>query len=214
MTDSPSEADVTPEAEDADAPAEGAAADELADFAAALAVAVGAESHSADFGNVKVRVSPERWLEAVTRARDFGLDFFSFLSATDWSNDVQVGDPVAEPDSLEERIELLCRLSTVVDDRGAVLSTDLPHDEPVIDSLVPIFGGAAWHEREAHEMFGIDFRGHPNLVKLYLPDAFEGNPLRKSYPLLSREVKPWPGLVDVEGMPGDGDGDGDEEAAE
>jgi NADH:ubiquinone oxidoreductase subunit C len=50
-------------------------------------------------------------------------------------------------------------------------------------------------------MFGIDFRGHPNLVKLYLPDAFEGHPLRKSYPLLSRELKPWPGAVDVEGMP-------------
>jgi NADH-quinone oxidoreductase subunit C len=50
-------------------------------------------------------------------------------------------------------------------------------------------------------MFGIDFSGHPNLSALYLPDAFEGNPLRKSFPLLSREVKPWPGKVDVEGMP-------------
>ncbi len=50
-------------------------------------------------------------------------------------------------------------------------------------------------------MFGIEFEGHPNLTKLYLPDAFEGFPLRKSFPLLSREVKPWPGLVDVEDMP-------------
>jgi NADH:ubiquinone oxidoreductase subunit C len=57
-------------------------------------------------------------------------------------------------------------------------------------------------------MFGIDFRGHPDLENLYLPDAFIGNPLRKSYRLLSREVKPWPGKVDVEGMPGsDDDGD-------
>ena len=64
--------------------------------------------------------------------------------------------------------------------------------------------GANWHEREAHEMFGIDFVGHPNLIKLYLPDGFEGYPLQKSFPLLTREVKPWPGTVDVEGMPGRG----------
>ena len=50
---------------------------------------------------------------------------------------------------------------------------------------------------------------------MYLPDAFEGYPLRKSYPLLSREVKPWPGTVDVEGMPttdNEEAGDGGEEA--
>ena len=48
-------------------------------------------------------------------------------------------------------------------------------------------------------MFGIDFKGHPNLANLYLPEPFEGNPLRKAFPLLTREVKPWPGTVDVEG---------------
>ena len=50
-------------------------------------------------------------------------------------------------------------------------------------------------------MFGIDFRGHPNLIKLYLPQEFEGHPLRKSFALGAREVKPWPGKVDVEGLP-------------
>ena len=64
-----------------------------------------------------------------------------------------------------------------------------------------MFGGANWHEREAAEMFGIVFEGHPHLVKLYLPDGFLGHPLRKTFPLLSRDVKPWPGTVDVEDMP-------------
>lgn len=64
-----------------------------------------------------------------------------------------------------------------------------------------VYPGANWHEREAAEMFGISFEGHPNLVQLYLPGGFEGHPLRKSFPLLTREVKPWPGTVDVEGMP-------------
>jgi NADH-quinone oxidoreductase subunit C len=50
-------------------------------------------------------------------------------------------------------------------------------------------------------MFGIDFDGNMNLAPLYLPDDFIGNPLLKSYPLIAREVKPWPGDVDVEAMP-------------
>ena len=47
------------------------------------------------------------------------------------------------------------------------------------------------------------FDGHPRLRHLYLPGEFEGHPLRKDFPLLAREVKPWPGLVDVEPMPGE-----------
>ena len=46
-------------------------------------------------------------------------------------------------------------------------------------------------------------RQHPNLTKMYLPDDYEGNPMLKSFELISREVKPWPGEVDVEGMPED-----------
>jgi NADH-quinone oxidoreductase subunit C len=52
-------------------------------------------------------------------------------------------------------------------------------------------------------MFGFVFEGHPALRHHYLPMEFEGHPLRKDYPLLSRVVKPWPGLVDVEPMPED-----------
>jgi NADH-quinone oxidoreductase subunit C len=59
-------------------------------------------------------------------------------------------------------------------------------------------------------MYGIRFDGHPNLRNLYLPGAFEGHPLRKDFPLLSRIVKPWPGIVDVEGMPGVADDEGGE----
>ena len=55
-------------------------------------------------------------------------------------------------------------------------------------------------------MFGISFTNHPNLEKLYLPDGYEGNPMLKSFELISREVKPWPGDVDVEGMPEDSEG--------
>jgi len=185
-----------PEAENA--AAAGPVAEAVARNAAEL---VGSSEWSANNGTAKVKVVPERWVDAVRSLRGAGFGFFSFLSAVDWSREVQVGEKPTDPE-LSERVEVICRLSTTTDNRGVVLSTDLSHSEPVIDSLVEIFPGADWHEREAHEMFGIDFRGHPNLAKLYLPDAFEGFPLRKSFPLLSRQVRPWPGAVDVEGMPG------------
>jgi NADH-quinone oxidoreductase subunit C len=56
-------------------------------------------------------------------------------------------------------------------------------------------------------MFGFEFTGHPGLRHLYLPSEFEGFPLRKDFPLLAREVKPWPGLVDVEQFPSTYQGD-------
>jgi NADH-quinone oxidoreductase subunit C len=51
----------------------------------------------------------------------------------------------------------------------------------------------------------VTFTGHPGLRHMYLPSDFEGHPMRKEFPLLARMVKPWPGIVDVEQMPGDDD---------
>ena len=152
------------------------------------------------FDNVKVRVPADRWVEVHRTARDeLGLIYFSFLSAIEWSNEVASGYPLSE--EVDERIELITTLGDLSEGRRVTFPTDLPTESPRIASLVDVFSGADWHEREAHEMFGIHFAGHLNLTHLYLPDGFAGNPLRKSFPLLSREVKPWPGDVDVEAMP-------------
>ena len=59
--------------------------------------------------------------------------------------------------------------------------------------MVDLFPGAAWHERETYEMFGITFARHPDLRPLLLPPGFEGNPLRKEFVLASRVAKAWPG---------------------
>jgi NADH-quinone oxidoreductase subunit C len=83
------------------------------------------------------------------------------------------------------------------------LKVDVDDETFSVPSWVPVYPGADWHERETWEMFGIGFDGHPGMRHLYLPYEFEGHPLRKDYPLLSREIKPWPGLVDVEAMPGE-----------
>jgi NADH:ubiquinone oxidoreductase subunit C len=183
VTSSPSETETTP----------------LQEFADRVARAVGGVAEI-QFDTAKVKVAPDSWVAAHQTARDqLDLVFFSWLSAIDWANLVAVGDPPSE--EVEERIELLSALSDVTEGNLVIMSTDLATDSPKIPTLIDVYAGANWHEREAHEMFGIDFEGHPNLQHLYLPESFLGNPLRKSYPLLSREVKPWPGKVDVEAMP-------------
>jgi NADH-quinone oxidoreductase subunit C len=173
-----------------ESPSERPAAAEVAERFADMA---DAERWSGDNGTAKIHVAPERWIEAHEALKE-ELPFFSWLSAIDWSREVAVGDP-PEDEEVEERFEVLSRISDVDEGKGLIVSTVVSRSDPSIASLTGLFHGASWHEREAHEMFGIDFVGHPNLIKLYLPDGFEGNPLLKSFPLVSREVKPWPGTV-------------------
>jgi NADH-quinone oxidoreductase subunit C len=175
-------------------------ADDLERWASDLAAGLDANGYTVEFDTVRIHVDADRWVETIVAAwKD--LPLFSWLSAIDWARDVAVGEGVEDPDSLEERFEVICRLSSVEDAHGAQFVATLSKDDPTIGSLTPHIGGAAWHEREAHEMFGIAFEGNANLAPLYLPDDFVGHPLLKSYPLIAREVKPWPGDVDVEDMP-------------
>jgi NADH-quinone oxidoreductase subunit C len=95
-----------------------------------------------------------------------------------------------------------------------LLKADVPDDTLTMPTWTRLYAGANWHEREVREMFGIDFDGHPDKRNLYLPGEFEGYPLRKDFPLLSRVVRPWPGIVDVEPMPGEAQGEADESAEE
>ena len=191
MTASPSDVEM----------AAGASGDELS-LAERTAEAVGGAPLTA-LDTAKVGVSADRWTETLRIARDeLGLGFFSWLSAIHWANDPQVGDSLKK--EVSERFELLCAVSDVTRGELVVFSTDLPVTDPTVESLVDVYPGANWHEREAREMFGITFVGHPLPQNLYLPDGFVGSPLLKSFPLLSREVKPWPGDVDVEEMPSEG----------
>jgi NADH-quinone oxidoreductase subunit C len=205
VTQSPSEPETVaqsasePETVSSSQPEPEAAVDPLREFGDSVAETVGGEVAVA-FDTVKVRVPADRWVDTHTIARDdLGLVFFSWLSAIDWSNETKTGDPLNE--EVEERIEVLTTVADLSEGKRVTFSTDVSHEAPALESLVDVYSGANWHEREAHEMFGIEFDGHPDLSHLYLPDAFIGNPLRKSYSLLSREVKPWPGTVDVEAMP-------------
>lgn len=61
------------------------------------------------------------------------------------------------------------------------LKVSLDYNQPIIDSVTPVWKGANWQEREVFDLFGIEFRDHPDLRRILLPDDFEGYPLRKSY---------------------------------
>ncbi len=167
-----------------------------------------------------VRVSREAWREAAFVLRDrLGMRYFQFLSVIDWlpspygKNEDSPTDERPEPSTEivtgyaggDTRFQMFARVHSLPQKLGITVKADLPDDDLSIASWLPAYAGVNWHEREAHEMFGIDFVGHPHLVHLYLPGAFEGYPLRKDFPLLARQVKPWPGIVDVEPMPSDGD---------
>jgi len=101
----------------------------------------------------------------------------------------------------DTRFQVFARLYSVTRRSGVTFKADLDEDDPRVETWSDVYAGADWHERETWEMYGFRFDGHPNLIKLYLPGEFEGFPMRKDFPLLAREVKPWPGLVDVEPMP-------------
>lgn len=175
--------------------------------------------------DVWIRVRTDAWRAAGDAARELGFVYFDFLSAIDWMpspfgrGEDDPTEPAPERDMTvrqgyaggETRMQVLARVVDPTTTIGVNLKADVADDSPVIESWVTVFAGANWHEREAWEMFGIRFAGHPDLRNMYLPTDFEGHPLRKDFPLLARIVKPWPGIVDVEPMPGGGS---DDEAGE
>ncbi|MFD7918860.1 NADH-quinone oxidoreductase subunit C [Streptomyces sp. NPDC059740] len=129
-----------------------------------------------------VDVPRENWTEALTTARDtLGCTYFDWLSAVD------------EPDTGFRICAHLADVSTAGGVRRLLVRTTVPHDAATLPTAVEVYPGAAWHERETHEMFGVDFTDHPYLAPLLLPEGFEGHPLRKDFVLAARVAKAWPG---------------------
>ena len=146
-------------------------------------------------GQVDITCDPASVVDVVStlaQTDDLRFEYFTFLSAIDRSEFGGAGGENAGG------LEVLIHLYSP--DRVAHVNIHVPvaDEEPSCPSITDIFKGALWHERETHEMFGIDFDGHPRLVNLYLPEDFVGNPLRRSFKLPSRSIKDWPGAKDPE----------------
>jgi NADH-quinone oxidoreductase subunit C len=169
-----------------------------------------------------IRVSTVAWRQSLQSLRTvLGFHYFCFLSAIDWMpspfgrGEDDPTQPAPERDTTirpgycggDTRMQVFARVVNPVTHAAITVKADVPDDTMTVESVADVYEGANWHEREAHEMFGISFAGHPDLRNMYLPSDFEGHPLRKDFPLLARMVKPWPGIVDVEPLPGGEGGD-------
>ena len=139
-------------------------------------------------GHPVITVTPGRYHEMAVFLRDepdLDFNFFDFLAGVDYIPKGRGFDVVTHVYSTRHN-------------HHTRLKVECDAQSPVCPSVSDVWAGANWHERETAELFGIDFEGHPHLVKLVLPEQFEGHPLRKDFPLMSREAKPWPGAVEGE----------------
>ncbi len=139
-------------------------------------------------GHAVVRVAPARYVEAATLLRDdsdLAFDYIEFLTAVDW-----------RPKG--GGFEVVLHVASTVHNHHCRLKVDCDAGAPHCPTVSHLWPGANWHERETWELFGIVFDGHPHLVKLVLPEQFEGHPLRKDFVLMSRVAKPWPGAAEGE----------------
>jgi len=87
------------------------------------------------------------------------------------------------------RFELVVNLLSLAHNRRLRILVAVPEDDPVVPSLVPVYPGANFLEREVYDMFGISFTGHPDMTRILMPDDWEGHPLRKDFSVGSVPVR-------------------------
>lgn len=87
----------------------------------------------------------------------------------------------------QERFAVVYHFYSIRHKHRLRLVVPLEEDDAELDSLTPLWAGADWLEREVWDMFGIRFRGHPNMKRILMYEEFEGHPLRKDYPVQKRQ---------------------------
>jgi NADH-quinone oxidoreductase subunit C len=160
-------------------------------------------------GETTLVVDPARVVEACIHLRDEeGYNMLVDVSGVDYlgwgSKDVAgyIGTPTGRdlhapgsqgpervPDPKPKRFTVVYHLLRVADEPARVRLEAWPDDGEETDSVVPVWPAADWYEREIYDLYGITFRGHPNLVRILMSDDWEGFPLRKDYPLGGEPVR-------------------------
>ena len=120
-------------------------------------------------GHVGVLLEPADWLAALTALKAAGLGFLRDHTAVDYPQRVPRFTVVATLVNLDTQEQLLAK-------------TRLAEDQPLA-SLTPLWRSADWAERETYDMFGITFEGHPDLTRIYMPQDYDGWPMRRDFPL-------------------------------
>jgi NADH-quinone oxidoreductase subunit C len=131
---------------------------------------------SAHAGQAWIEVRRDRILDVLRLLRDeHGFEGLTDLTAVDYLNQ---GKP--------ERYAVVYNLYSYSANVRTRVKAWVPEGDPWIDSAAALWRSAPWAEREVFDLFGIRFRGHPDLKRILLPEGYEGHPLRKDYPLTGR----------------------------
>jgi NADH-quinone oxidoreductase subunit C len=161
------------------------------------------------YGETTLVVDPARLVEACLHVRDeLGFNLLLDITATDYlgwgeadvagyfgtSGGRDLNDPAAQgyartPEPKPKRFSLSYHLIRVADGAGRIRIQVWLDEGDAVETVIPVWPTADWHEREAFDMMGIPFEGHPNLTRILMDDDWEGHPLRKDYPLGGEPVR-------------------------
>ncbi|MEI6041203.1 MAG: NADH-quinone oxidoreductase subunit C, partial [Actinomycetes bacterium] len=125
-------------------------------------------------GELTLHIKRERLAEVAFKLRDTpSLRFEMCLGVSG----------VHYPEQTGRELHIVYVLLSLTHNRRVRLEVSVPDSDPHLPSLVEVWGGTNWHERETWDMFGIIFDGHPGLTRILMPDDWPGHPQRKDYPL-------------------------------
>jgi NADH-quinone oxidoreductase subunit C len=169
-----SEADGVP---DTDAPADGDEGSQP-DWLAALPAVADVPRSRTPAGQDVLHPRRDDWVDVVTALRDAGFEMCADLCAVDYllHRERELPDGVAG-----ERFEVVVNLLSILHARRVRLRVQVPEDDAAVATLFDVYPGTEAMEREAFDMFGIIFSGHPDLTRILMPEDWEGHPLRKDY---------------------------------
>lgn len=149
----------------------------MSNRAAALAALLGAEAIPEFRGQQRLRVTAPALFETMRRLRDeFQFDYLVDVTCVDYLRYRDATD----------RYGLVYLLTCTERNERLTVRVMVNDPDPAVASVVPLWEGANWMEREVYDMFGIRFVGHPDLRRILLPEEFTAFPLRKDYPLQGR----------------------------
>ena len=132
-------------------------------------------------GDLVVTVSRKAWVQAATLLRDHPeLDYKLFLDLC--------GVDYLDKDDHVDRYEVVLHAYSVSKKHHVRLKVGVSENDPTLGTLTAVYKGANWFEREAWDLYGIVFKGHPNLDRILTHDDFVGHPMRKDYPTAQRHV--------------------------
>ena len=137
----------------------------------------------------------------VSVKRDRILDICRFLHS---DSDIQMNYLAdlcgADYPDREDRFEVVYNLFSIKYNHRLLVKALVSEKDMAIDSVVPIWSGADWHERETCDMYGIVFNGHPDLRRILMPEDWEGYPLRKDYPLKGNKDREYKGFEELKDL--------------